>query len=82
MKELPAPIKGDSIDKLRDFLNVGSGGDFILAVSWILVALRSQVPCPIMVLNGGQGTVKFTFTNILKSLVDPSASSIRTLPKG
>ncbi len=81
MKELPVPIKGGSINKLRDFLNVGSDGDFVLAVSWILAALRSQGPYPIMVLNGEQGSSKSTFSNILKSLVDPNASSIRTLPK-
>ena len=81
MKELPTPIKGGSIDKLRDFLNVGSGGDFVLAVSWILAALCPQGPYPIIVLNGEQGSSKSTFTNILKSLVDPSASSIRSLPK-
>ena len=81
MKELPVPIKGGSIDKLRGFLNVGSDGDFVLAVSWILAALRSHGPYPILVLNGEMGSSKSTFSNILKSLVDPSASSIRTLPR-
>ena len=80
MKELPVPIKG-SIDKLRGFLNVGSDGDFVLAVSWILATLRSHGPYPILVLNGEMGSSKSTFSNILKSLVDPSASSIRTLPR-
>ena len=81
MKELPVPIKGGSIDKLRDFLNVGSDGDFVLAVSWILAALRPNGPYPIMVLNGEMGSSKSTFSKILKSLVDPNAASIRTLPK-
>ena len=81
MKELPRPVKGGSIGKLRDYLNVGSDGDFVLAVSWILAALRSHGPYPILVLNGEMGSSKSTFTNILKSLVDPSASSIRTLPR-
>ena len=81
MKELPVPIKGSSIGKLRDFLNVGSDENFVLAISWILAALRSHGPYPIMVLNGEMGSSKSTFSNILKSLVDPSASSIRILPR-
>ena len=81
MKELPRPVARGSIDKLRDFLNVGSDADFVLAVSWLLAAMKSQGPFPIMVLNGEQGSSKSTFSNILKSLVDPNASSIRTLPK-
>ena len=81
MKELPVPKPGGSIDKLRGFLNVGSDSDFMLAVSWILAALRHQGPYPIMVLNGEQRSSKSTFSSILKSLVDPSASSIRTLPR-
>ena len=81
IKELAKPVAGGSIDKLRDFLNVGSDSDFVLAVSWILAALRHQGPYPIMVLNGEMGSSKSTFSNILKSLVDPSASSIRTLPR-
>ena len=81
MKELPRPVAGGSIGKLREFLNVGTDGDFVLAVSWILAALRPHGPYPLMVLNGEQGSSKSTFSNILKSLVDPSASSIRTLPR-
>ena len=81
MKELPRPVAGGSIGKIRDFLNVESDGDFVLAVSWILAALRPHGPFPIMVLNGEMGSSKSTFSNILKSLVDPSASSIRTLPR-
>ena len=81
MKELPRPVAGGSIGKLREFLNVGSDADFVLAVSWILAAMRPHGPYPLMVLNGEQGSSKSTFSNILKSLVDPSASSIRTLPR-
>ena len=33
MKELSRSVVGDSIDKLREFLNIGSDSDFVLAVS-------------------------------------------------
>ena len=65
MKELPTPIKGDSIDKFRDYLNVGSDLDFVLAVSWILATLRSHGPYPIMVLNGEMGSSKSTLLLIV-----------------
>ena len=45
MKALPTPIKGHSVEELREFLNVNKKG-FILAVSWLLAALRPHGPYP------------------------------------
>ena len=81
MKSLPAPVRGGDINTLRKFLNVPSDEDFVLIVCWILHSLRSQGDIPPMVLNGEMGSSKSTLSTILKSLVDPSASSIRSLPK-
>ena len=81
MKPLPAPVRGGDINTLRKFLNVPSDEDFVLIVCWILHSLRSRGDIPPMVLNGEMGSSKSTLSTILKSLVDPSASSIRSLPK-
>ena len=81
MKALPLPVAGGSIDELRPFLNVSSDGDFVLAVAWMLAALRPNGPFPVLVLLGEQGSAKSTFAKILRSLVDPSGVPLRSLPR-
>jgi hypothetical protein len=82
MKPLPEPITGGSVEELRKFVNVGSEDDFILLVHWIIAALNADGPYPILVLQGEQGAAKSTTARIVRALVDPSASPIRSLPNG
>lgn len=81
MQELPVPQPGGSIDDLKTFLNVGNDADFVLVVSWLLAGLRGQGPYPVIVLSGEQGSAKSTFSNILRSLLDPNKSPARALPR-
>jgi hypothetical protein len=82
MRPLPVPAKGGSIEALRSFLNVRSDDDFVIAVAWVLAALRDCGPYPILVLGGEQGSGKSTFTRVLRSLVDPNTAPLRALPGG
>lgn len=81
MRPLPEPLAGDGIDTLRGFANVATDEDFRLVVAWLLAALRSRGPYPILTLNGEQGTGKSTFSRLLRSLVDPNAAPIRAVPR-
>jgi hypothetical protein len=81
MKPLPLPVTGGSIEKLRPFPNVRSDADFVLAVSWVLGALRNRGPYPVLVLAGEQGSAKSTLSAILRALIDPSAAPLRALPR-
>ena len=81
MKPLPIPLRGGSIDELRPFLNVKSDEDFVLAVAYLLAALRSRGPYPVLALAGEQGSAKSTFAKILKCLVDPNTAALRSLPR-
>lgn len=81
MLDLPMPVKGGSIDELRPFLNVGSDADLVLAVSWLVAALRNHGPYPPVALAGEQGSAKSTFSAVLRSLIDPNTSALRTLPR-
>src|SRR6516165_9812064 len=62
-------------------LNVKDAADFKLAVAWLLAALRSVGPYPVLVLLGEQGTAKSTFARIMLSLVDPNVATLRSPPK-
>jgi hypothetical protein len=77
---LPVPERGGSIAELRPFLNVGNDG-FILMVAWLLAALRSHGPYPILVLMAEQGAAKTTTTRVLRQLIDPNEADVRRPPR-
>ena len=81
MLALPIPVAGGGIEELRPFLNVRSDNEFILAVAWVLAALRDRGPYPTLALFGEHGTAKSTFARILRSLIDPNTAPLRALPR-
>jgi hypothetical protein len=81
MLSLPDPEGGGSIDDLRPFLNLREEGDFVMVVAWLLAALRPTGPYPLIALAGAPGAAKSTSAKILRGLVDPNASSLRSVPK-
>ena len=87
MLPLPPPEPGGSIEDLRPFLNVGAKTDgpedprFILAVAWLLAALRPRGPYPILGLSGDHGAAKTSFARVLRMLVDPNFAPLRSLPR-
>ena len=50
-------------------------------MSWLVNAFRPTGPYPILLLHGEQGTAKSTTTRILRSLLDPNESPLRTVPR-
>lgn len=81
MRPLPVPVAGGSIAELRPRLNIKSDADFVLAVAWLLAALRPSGPYPVLTIVGEQASAKSTFSATLKSLVDPNSAPLRTLPR-
>ena len=81
MFALPPPASGGSIEALREFLNVRSDDDFVLAIAFILACLRGRSPYPVLVLSGEQGSAKSTFSAVVRKLVDPNKSALRALPR-
>jgi putative DNA primase/helicase len=81
MRPLPEPEAGYSIDGLRRFVNVRSDADFVLAVAWLVAAMRNRGPFPVLVIGGEAGVGKSLFSRLTRSLVDPSAAPIRAVPK-
>jgi len=78
---LPLPQRGGSIMALQSLLNLASYGDFILVIAWLLAALRPAGPYPLLALAGEQGSAKTVACKLLKSLIDPCAAPVRTLPR-
>ena len=78
---LPPPLPDGSLDPLRELLNLQQEEDWNLLVGWLLGALRPVGPYPILILQGEHGTAKSTVAKILKYLIDPSSSLLRTAPR-
>lgn len=80
MLPLPLPQRGGHIDELRQYLRVDDN-DYVLVISWLLAILRGKGPYPILGLSGEQGTGKSVTAAHLRSLVDPHAAPLRSLPR-
>ena len=85
MRPLPMPAEDDggqsAINRLWEFCNLETERDFILISAWLVASLRERGPYPMLIVNGPQGSGKSTFTKLIRSLVDPSKSPIRSAPK-
>jgi len=77
---LPEPVRGGSLEELRDLLNV-TDETWPQLVGWLVAAMLPDVPHPIALLTGEQGTGKSTAGRLLVQLLDPSAAPLRSSPK-
>ena len=81
MLPLPEPQQGGSIESLNSFLNLASRDDFVLIAAWLLAALRSGGPYPLLAISGEQGSAKTVLSKLLKALIDPNAAPVRSLSR-
>ena len=82
MLPLPTPKPGGSLLTLADLLNVKPDSrDLKLIVAWLLQGLRGTGPYPVLVLTGGQGSGKSTAAKMLRALLDPNVSPLRSLSR-
>jgi hypothetical protein len=81
MLPLPDPVRGGSVDELRQLVNIQNNDHWQLFIAWLLAALRVGRPCPILVVNGEQGSAKTTLCKIARALIDPNASPLRRPPR-
>ena len=72
----------DTLRLLRESLNLGpaEGPDWLRCLAWLLSALRSTGPFPILILRGPTGCGKSFAARTLRTLVDPSHSPFAPSP--
>jgi hypothetical protein len=81
MTALPYPLEGGSLEELRPFVNGAEDDVWALLLAWLVGAFNPTGPYPLLILQGEQGTAKSTTARVIRSLVDPSSSPLRSLPK-
>lgn len=79
-REMQVPIHGGSLDELWKLTNFAvESRPMVLA--WLVSALMPEIPHPILLITGVQGTAKTTSAQALVELVDASTSPMRTVPR-
>ena len=76
----PRPLAPGPLETLRGCLNIPSRAAWLRCLAWLLAALRTDAPYPILVLQGPPGSGKSFAARILRSLVDPSTSPLAPIP--
>jgi len=76
------PKAGGSIDLLWNFLNVPGARDRRLLSSWLCTGLIPDIPRPLLVLHGDQGSAKSNLCKFLLALLDPSTVPCLTTKNG
>jgi putative DNA primase/helicase len=71
MLALPEPEAGETIELLREFVNVENDADFRIFVATLAAALRPNGPFPILTVTGQAGSPKSTLAKIFGVLIDP-----------
>jgi hypothetical protein len=80
MLPLPDPVHGGSFDPLWKLINVDvAERDLLLA--WMISVIFPGIPCPLLLVRGGQGSAKSTLARILVMLLDPSVAELRPAPE-
>lgn len=77
---LPNPETGGNIDRLWHHLNVQGDDAQLLVLAWLLAAMLTGLPYPVLEIIAGQGSAKSTTQERLKVLIDPNHSNLRKEP--
>jgi hypothetical protein len=77
---LPVPVRGGRLEALRDLLNV-TDETWPILLGWIVAAVIPEMPHPILMLGGQQGTGKTTAARYVCGLFDPSDAPTRSQPR-
>lgn len=79
---LPEPVAADAsaLRELRDLLNVDDDS-WPLVVGYLVAALILNIPHPVLMLGGEQGTGKTTAARLIVGLIDPSPAPMRSEPR-
>lgn len=83
MLALPYPQSGGHVDQLKRYLNLDVSNEHAwhLLIACLLAMFRPKGPYPILIFHGEQGSAKSTALKILRLLVDPNKSLLRTAPR-
>lgn len=78
---VPVPTPATQLGPLLSTLVNIRAEDLPLAMGWLLGAMRSRAPFPVLIIVGEQGTAKSYGSQVLRSIIDPNIAPLRSTPK-
>ena len=81
MQGYTEPKRGGDPSDLFNFLPVTDPRDRLLLLTWLIVGLIPNVPRPVLLLTGPQGSGKSMAARLLRRLLDPSAAELVHRPR-
>jgi len=81
LKPLPRPLPGGDLSLLRQHFNLKDDAQWHLMAGWLIGTLNPHGSCPLLILHGEQGAAKSTATRMLRQVIDPNVSDLRSTPK-
>ncbi|MGH3326196.1 MAG: ATP-binding protein, partial [Streptomycetales bacterium] len=76
---LVEPVRGGTLAGLRALLNL-TEEDYRLVIGWVVAAYLIDMPHPILLVQGEQGTAKSNLVRALLALIDPQPAADREAP--
>jgi hypothetical protein len=80
-RALPVPVKGGSLEPLRNLVNAGDDAQWCLLLAWLVGTCMPQGAFSHLALHGEQGSAKSTTALLLQSMLDPSDAGLNSPPK-
>jgi hypothetical protein len=77
----PEPERGGDLRDVLRFVNLRDPSQELLLLAYVVCCFVPEVPHPIPVLHGPQGSAKTTLFRMLRGLVDPSAVPVLSFPR-
>lgn len=77
----PTPERGGDLHDLFELLPVASDRDRLLLLSWMIAGMIPDIPRPVLLLTGPQGSGKSTASRLLRQILDPSDAEILRRPR-
>jgi hypothetical protein len=81
MLSLPEPLPRGSLDELRSLVNITDDDTWTLVCGFLVGAMHPHGPYAALAVNGEQGAAKSTLSRMLRNLIDPHQTELRSLPR-
>lgn len=79
-EQMVPDTRGD-LCKMLEFINLKGDENQLLYLCYLVSSFIPDIQHPILLLSGGKGSAKSTFTDLTKAIVDPSALNRLSFPK-
>ncbi len=75
------PASDGSIEDLFELINFADPNGKLLLMVYLVTALIPDIPHPVCIVYGPQGSSKTTMSKMLSQLIDPSQAPVQSLPE-